>query len=357
MLAALLTALLLFAGPAGEVIPEGDATDHGDIAGLDVKAAVVGMAASPSGGGYWLVAADGGVFAFGDAGFFGSTGSLVLSSPIVGMATTSSAAGYWLAAADGGVFSFGDAPFLGSAAEQGFGRPVVGFGADDAGYAMVTADGAVAAFSDGASSLTSADCRAEPVSGFVPNPVGDGWWITTSPLPVPRTVPSASSSGIDSVAVDELLSYAQACQGEVVAPAADSLSSPVPGARLSSSFGSRVHPIWGVRQLHAGADAAAPTGTPVVAADEGVVVQVADGLTAYGTIVVVDHGDRVATLYAHLSAVDVAVGQEIARGEQLGRVGTTGFATGPHLHFEVRLDGVPVDPVRSLDAVFASPLR
>ncbi len=353
MLAVVATLLLAVSAPAGDVIPSGGAPDHGDLTGVDVNSPIVGMAASPSGGGYWLVAADGGVFAFGDAGFFGSTGSLVLNSPIVAMAASPSAEGYWLAAADGGVFAFGDAPFRGSAADRGLERPVVGFGADGAdGYTMVTADGAVVGFGASASSISSSECRAEPVSGFTSNPAGDGWWITTSPLAVPRTSPSAASAAIDSAAVDELLSYAQACQGGVVEPAAGSLSSPVPGARLSSSFGSRVHPIWGVRQLHAGADAAAPTGTPVLAAAGGTVVHVVEGLTAYGTLVVLDHGDRVATTYSHLSAVDVGIGQTVGRGEQVGKVGSTGFATGPHLHFELRFDGVPVDPVRYLDAAF-----
>ncbi|MEM8905964.1 MAG: M23 family metallopeptidase, partial [Actinomycetota bacterium] len=339
----------------GGVFAFGDAGFFGSTGSLVLNSPIVGMAATSSGGGYWLVAADGGVFAFGDAGFFGSTGSLVLNSPIVGMAATSSGDGYWMAAADGGVFAFGDAGFLGSAAEVDLDRPVVGFGTDGAeGYTMVTGDGVVIGFSEAASSIATAECRPEPVSGFAANAGGPGWWITTTPLPVPRTVPSAASSPADSATVDELLSYAQACQGDVVEPAFGSLSSPVPGARRSSSFGSRVHPIWGVRQLHAGIDAAAPTGTPVLAATDGEVVQVAAGMTAYGRLVVVDHGDRVATAYAHLSAVDVEVGDAVTRGQQLGRVGSTGFATGPHLHFELRFDGVPVDPRRYLDATFVS---
>ena len=75
---------------------------------------VVGMAATPDGGGYWLVAADGGVFSFGDARFWGSTGHIVLNKPVVGIAATPDGGGYWLVAADGGVFSFGDATFYGT---------------------------------------------------------------------------------------------------------------------------------------------------------------------------------------------------------------------------------------------------
>ncbi len=83
------------------------------------------MAATPDGGGYWLVAKDGGVFTFGDAGFHGSTGNLRLDAPIVGMAATPDGGGYWLVAADGGVFTFGDAPFDGSAGSNGLVAPIV----------------------------------------------------------------------------------------------------------------------------------------------------------------------------------------------------------------------------------------
>jgi len=90
---------------------------------------VVGMAAVPGGRGYWLVASDGGIFAFGSAAFFGSTGGMTLNKPIVGMAATPDGMGYWLVASDGGIFSFGDANFFGSAggmstgpADRGHGR-------------------------------------------------------------------------------------------------------------------------------------------------------------------------------------------------------------------------------------------
>jgi hypothetical protein len=84
------------------------------------------MAATPDGKGYWLVASDGGVFAFGDATFYGSTGGLVLNQPIVGMHRTPDGRGYWLVASDGGVFAFGDATFYGSAGGTATGQPVVG---------------------------------------------------------------------------------------------------------------------------------------------------------------------------------------------------------------------------------------
>jgi ribosomal protein L24E len=83
---------------------------------MHLNAPIVGMAASPSGAGYWLVASDGGIFTFGSAHFYGSTGNLALNAPIVSMAATPSGAGYMLAASDGGIFTFGNAKFYGSPA-------------------------------------------------------------------------------------------------------------------------------------------------------------------------------------------------------------------------------------------------
>jgi len=88
----------------------------------------VGMAATPDGAGYWLVASDGGIFSFGDAPFYGSTGAIRLNEPIVGMHPSPTGHGYWLVASDGGVFSFGDARFFGSAGGIALARPVVGTG-------------------------------------------------------------------------------------------------------------------------------------------------------------------------------------------------------------------------------------
>ena len=84
------------------------------------------MAATPTGNGYWLVAADGGIFTFGDATFHGSTGAITLNQPIVGMAATPTGDGYWLVAADGGIFTFGDATFHGSTGAMRLNQPIVG---------------------------------------------------------------------------------------------------------------------------------------------------------------------------------------------------------------------------------------
>ena len=117
---------------------------------------------------------------------------------------------------------------------------------------------------------------------------------------------------------------------------------PVEG-RISSEFGSRVHPITGAHSSHHGLDIAAPTGTPVRAITDGTVLRAGDA-GGYGLRVEVDHGDGVITRYAHLSKINVEVGQRLGVGTELGAVGSTGNSTGPHLHVEVRVDGEPVDP-------------
>ncbi len=112
---------------------------------------------------------------------------------------------------------------------------------------------------------------------------------------------------------------------------------------LSSGFGNRMHPILRTTRLHAGIDLAAPTGTPIIASRGGTVTFVG-WMSGYGYTVIVFHGSGTATLYAHLSAFAVQEGQYIAQGGRLGSVGMTGTATGPHLHFEVRINGVPQNP-------------
>jgi hypothetical protein len=116
------SAATVVAGAAGDttstgadVLRFGDAPGLGSLAGTSLRAPVVGMAATPTGKGYWLVASDGGIFSFGDASFRGSTGATTLNKPIVGMAATPTGNGYWLAGADGGIFPYGDATFNGSA--------------------------------------------------------------------------------------------------------------------------------------------------------------------------------------------------------------------------------------------------
>jgi hypothetical protein len=135
----------------GGIYSFGDAHFYGSLpqAGVSPAAPVVGMAAS-DGGGYWLVGSDGGIFAFGDAHFYGSTGNLRLNKAVVGMAATPDGHGYWLVAADGGVFAFGDAVFYGSTGSLHLNKPIVGMTTDGTGlgYWLVAADGGIFNFGD-----------------------------------------------------------------------------------------------------------------------------------------------------------------------------------------------------------------
>jgi hypothetical protein len=115
----------------GGIFAYGDAQFYGSTGSTHLNNPIVGMAPTPDGGGYWLVASDGGIFAYGDAQFYGSTGSIHLAQPIVGTAPMPDGNGYWFTAADGGLFNYGSAPFLGAAASQGIGT-VVGMASDGA---------------------------------------------------------------------------------------------------------------------------------------------------------------------------------------------------------------------------------
>lgn len=125
------------------------------------------------------------------------------------------------------------------------------------------------------------------------------------------------------------------------------LGLPVSGGQVRSAFGYRIHPIFGDRRLHAGVDFSGTTGTPILAAAPGTVVH-AGWRGGYGNTVIIDHGGSLATLYAHQDAVAVTAGDTVRKGQVVGYAGSTGNSTGPHLHFEVRVGGTPVDPMRYL---------
>jgi len=157
----------------GVVASLGGAAFHGSMGGQPLDAPIVGLAATPDGGGYWEVAADGGVFAFGDARYVGSTGALRLRRPVTGIATTPDGRGYWLTAADGGVFAFGDAGYLGSTPGLGISPPApvvsVGGTPDGHGYWLTTSDGTTSAFGDARPLPSIAGLRlAGPVVGAGP---------------------------------------------------------------------------------------------------------------------------------------------------------------------------------------------
>ncbi|EHL20450.1 peptidase M23B [Acidovorax sp. NO-1] len=121
------------------------------------------------------------------------------------------------------------------------------------------------------------------------------------------------------------------------------LTSPVEFSRVTSGFKMRMHPILKTWRAHLGTDFAAPTGTPVRTVGDGV-VEFAGVQNGFGNVVFVKHRNQHVTVYAHLSRIDVRQGQSVEQGETLGAVGATGWATGPHLHFEFRVNGVHQDP-------------
>jgi hypothetical protein len=171
------------ADSAGHVYPNGNAAFFGDLSGVALAEPIVGVAATPTGKGYWMAGADGGVFSFGDAGFHGSEGGKALAEPVVGMAATADGGGYWLVAGDGGVFSFGDAQFYGSAGGVNLNKPVVGMAATPTGkgYWLVAADGGIFAYGDaqfyGSAGGTPLN---QPVVGMAATESGMGYWLVAS---------------------------------------------------------------------------------------------------------------------------------------------------------------------------------
>lgn len=115
--------------------------------------------------------------------------------------------------------------------------------------------------------------------------------------------------------------------------------------RFASGFGYRIHPIYKTRKMHTGVDLSAPRGTKVYATGNGKVVKAGKSTGGYGNVVIIDHGYNYTSLYAHLYTVDIKVGETVKRGEFIGTVGNTGRSVAPHLHYEVRFNDKPVDPV------------
>ena len=147
---------------------------------------------------------------------------------------------------------------------------------------------------------------------------------------------------------DQILAESQALTGVITGSSGSgqgtgSLIYPVNGP-ITSPFGWRIHPILGYKKFHTGVDFGVGYGTPIRAADSGTVIY-ATWMGGYGNVIIVDHGDGLSTLYAHQSSLAVGTGARVTRGQTVGYVGSTGFSTGPHLHFEVRVNGNPVDPM------------
>jgi SpoIID/LytB domain protein len=192
----------------GGVFSFGNAQFYGSTGGMRLNQPVVAIASTHDAAGYWEVASDGGVFSFGDAPFHGSTGSIRLNKPVVGMATTPDGGGYWLVASDGGIFAYGDAQFYGSTGSLKLNKPVIGMVPthDGGGYWLIASDGGLFAFGDAQfyGSLGSAP-PPTPIVGVAPSPDGGGYWmLETSGTPhafgdAPSVALSASSPGLSTM--------------------------------------------------------------------------------------------------------------------------------------------------------------
>jgi hypothetical protein len=167
---------------AGDISTHGNAVNYGSMGGQTLNAPVTHIVATPDGKGYWLVAADGGTFSFGDAQFYGSMGGKQLNAPVVDIAPTPSGHGYWLVATDGGIFNFGDAGFSGSMGGQHLNQPVVGMAADahTGGYWEVATDGGIFSFNAPFYGSMGATALNKPVLSMASTLDGGGYWFAAS---------------------------------------------------------------------------------------------------------------------------------------------------------------------------------
>lgn len=196
---------------------------------------------------------------------------------------------------------------------------------------------AAPAFANTANAASSAD-MAEPLRDAQGDAAGNGDTrfksLFSSWTQIERTSPTIGSG-------DTLSAYSSPVPVTGVSVPS---RMPLEGAQLTSSYGMRTHPVLGGRRQHSGIDLAAPTGTPVYATADGIVGR-ADWFSSYGLFVSVSHGAAMETRFAHLSRLAVAAGDNVKKGDLIGYVGSTGRSTGPHLHYEVRVDGLAVNPI------------
>jgi murein DD-endopeptidase MepM/ murein hydrolase activator NlpD len=201
------------------------------------------------------------------------------------------------------------------------------------------------------------DALGERVSGLAGLPVSDaskvgsgGALVSTRPLSMEELQKALSDLEIHTGQKVDMLTVVESRLFDLkIKKLLIPTQHPVASGNLGSSFGWRIDPINGGSALHTGLDFQASTGTPIVAAAGGVVVT-QEYHPAYGNMVEIDHGNDLVTRYAHASQVFVKKGDLIKRGKKIAEVGTTGRSTGPHLHFEVLVQGVPQDPQKFLTA-------
>jgi hypothetical protein len=282
----------------GSVLNFGKAANLGSMGGQSLKDPVVGMAATPTGGGYWEVASDGGIFTFGKAAYDGSMGGKPLAAPIVGMAATPTGGGYWEVASDGGIFTFGTAAYDGSMGGKPLAAPIVGMAATPTGggYWEVGADGGIFTFGTAAydGSMGGQSLKV-PIAGMAASPTGAGYWeVATAPAPA---TPAPSGGGV---------------------------ALPLPRQYLTGGT------------VDQGVDYAAPGGTPLYAMGSGVII--GEGITGFGPnapVLQITSGPLAgkSVYYGHAGPDLVPVGAHVVAGQQISIVGygIVGISTGPHL--------------------------
>ncbi|MGH9073360.1 MAG: polysaccharide deacetylase family protein, partial [Acidimicrobiales bacterium] len=205
---------------------------YGSAGALPLKAPVVAMAATPDGRGYWLAAADGGVFTYGDARFYGSAGATPFLGAMAGIARTPDGRGYWLAASDGAVLPYGDARSYGSAERLPLGHPVVAIAAtpDGRGYWIAASDGGVFTYGDATfHGSTAGAFLPAPVVGIAVTPDGHGYWVLVS---TPR--PPVPASGLSAYYVNQVPASGYGPRARVVALTFDDGPSPYTPAILDT---------------------------------------------------------------------------------------------------------------------------
>jgi len=205
---AVVIAMTLLA-PAAAFGATSDTRYLGSASQLGLKQPIVGMAATPTGKGYWLVAADGGIFTFGNARFYGSTGSRRLNRPIVGMRASPTGRGYWLVATDGGIFTFGNARYRGAATARAW-TPIVGIATTPSGlgYWIASADGGTLAFGDARPFATQMAPAGSSVVAIAASP-RSGYWVATRDGTVGTStgslgLPSSGTTGPRAIALELL---------------------------------------------------------------------------------------------------------------------------------------------------------
>jgi murein DD-endopeptidase MepM/ murein hydrolase activator NlpD len=220
--------------------------------------------------------------------------------------------------------------------------------------------GAAAAVIVAGSPAAASESPAGAAAPIVPAPqAADGELLPSAQLPSVGSAVTGPEAQADSGALDNGLgsagqdrqfqqlfaSWETTAPGQAVTTNVSIPSGmPLAGARMSSGYGMRNHPVLRRRARHKGVDLAAPTGTPVYATADGTVGR-ADWFSSYGLFIKIEHGGALETRYAHLSKLAVNAGEAVRKGDLIGYVGSTGRSTGPHLHYEVRVDGQAVNPM------------